>query len=116
MAARQAILTAEEIVPGEIIASDPNRVLGPAQKVVAVVHVPGGAHPSPVQGYYNRDHAFFHEYHAATREYAGWRAWQQEWIMDVPDRAAYLQKLGVERWQALQRKEHRYAAPVDYGY
>jgi glutaconate CoA-transferase subunit A len=116
MAARRTILTAEEIVPREVIDSDPNRVLGPAQKVVAVVHAPGGAHPSPVQGYYNRDHAFFHEYHAATRDLAGWQAWEREWIMDMQERQIYLQKLGAERWQALQRKEHRYAAPVDYGY
>jgi glutaconate CoA-transferase subunit A len=116
MAAHHTILTCEEIVPREVIGSDPNRVLGPSQKVVAVVDVPGGAHPAPVQGYYNRDHAFFHEYHAATRTLDGWLAWQQEWIMDVPDRRAYLSKLGQSRWQALQRKEHRYAAPVDYGY
>lgn len=116
MAARHTILTAEEIVPREVIASDPNRVLGPAQKVVAVVHVPGGAHPSPVQGYYNRDHAFFHEYHAATRAIEGWHAWQREWILDIADREVYLERLGTERWQALRPQEHRYAAPVDYGY
>jgi glutaconate CoA-transferase, subunit A len=115
MASHRAILIAEEIVPREVIGSDPNRVLGPSQHVVAVVHVPGGAHPAPVQGYYNRDHEFFHEYHAATRTIEGWQAWEKEWITDVPDRQAYLRKLD-DRWLALQRREHRYAAPVDYGY
>lgn len=116
LAARRTILLAEEIVPREVILSDPNRVLGPFQKVAAVVAAPGGAHPSPVQGYYNRDHAFFHEYHQATRTQAGWEAWRQGWILDVPGREAYLQQLGAERWRGLQRREHRYAAPVDYGY
>jgi glutaconate CoA-transferase subunit A len=115
-AARHTILTSEEIVPREVIGSDPNRVLGPSQNVVAVVEVPGGAHPAPVQGHYNRDHAFFHEYHAATRAREDWEAWLAEWIVDVPDRPAYLEKLSKARWQALQRKEHRFAAPVDYGY
>lgn len=115
-AARSAIIVAEEVVPAEVISSDPNRVLGPSSGVVAVVEEPGGAHPSPVQGYYNRDHDFYHQYHEATRTEQGWRTWMQEWVLDVPDRAAYIEKLGRERWDALQRKEHRYAAPVDYGY
>jgi glutaconate CoA-transferase subunit A len=34
----------------------------------------------------------------------------------VESRAEYLKKLGAARWSALQLKEHRYAAPVDYGY
>jgi glutaconate CoA-transferase subunit A len=116
MAARSTILLAEEIVPREVITSDPNRILGPAHKVAAVVHEPGGAHPAPVQGYYNRDHDFFHTYHRATRTREGWEAWQNEWIFERADRQAYLEKLGSDRWQSLQRKEHRYAAPVDYGY
>jgi glutaconate CoA-transferase, subunit A len=116
MAADKAIIVAEEIVGEEIIRSDPNRVLGPAHKVVAVVHEPGGAHPSPVQGYYNRDHEFFHEYHETSRSLEGWRAWEAEWIREVPDRARYLKHLGSDRWEALRPKDHAYAAPVDYGY
>lgn len=116
MAARHTILVTEEVAPREVIVSDPNRVLGPAQRVVAVVHEPGGAYPSPVQGFYNRDHKAFHEYHTATRTREGWEAWEREFILNVPDRAAYLEKVGKERWQALQPKQHRYAAPVDYGY
>lgn len=116
LAARHTILVVEEVVDRAVTASDPNRVLGPAGKVVAVVDEPGGAHPSPVQGYYNRDHEVYHAYHRATRSQEGWESWLQEWILDVPDRSAYLEKLGADYWQALQRKEHRYAAPVDYGY
>jgi len=116
VAARSTIVVAEEIVPHDIITSDPNRVLGPAHKVVAVVEEPGGAHPSPVQGYYNRDHAFFREYHAATRAPEGWAEWRRAWITDLPNRAAYLRALGADRWASLQPKTHRYAAPVDYGY
>ncbi len=116
LAARRTIVVAEEIVPAEVIKSDPNRVLGPLQKVAAVVHEPGGACPAPVQGYYNRDHEAFHAYHMATRTPQGWEGWLREWVLEVPDRAAYLQKIGEGKWQELQVKEHRYAAPVDYGY
>ncbi len=116
LAAKGVIYVAEEIVPEEIILSDPNRVLAPSFKTLAVVHAPGGAHPSPVQGYYNRDHAFFAEYHAQSRTPEGFAAWLDAWVMSVPDRAAYLEKLGAGRWAALAPCERRLAAPVDYGY
>jgi glutaconate CoA-transferase subunit A len=116
LAARGVIYIAEEIVPAEVILSDPNRVLAPGFKTLAVVHAPGGAHPSPVQGYYNRDHAAFAEYHAQSRTAEGFAAWLDEWVTTVPDSAAYLGKLGAARWSALAARERRLAAPVDYGY
>jgi glutaconate CoA-transferase subunit A len=116
LAAKGVIYVAEEIVPAEVILSDPNRVLAPGFKTLAVVHEPGGAHPSPAQGYYNRDHATFAEYHKASRTSEGFAEWLREWVLDVPDRAAYLAKLGEERWQSLTPRNQRLAAPVDYGY
>ena len=116
LAAHGVIYTTEEIVPAEVILSDPNRVLAPAAKTLAVVHVPGGAHPSPVQGVYNRDHAAFADYHEQTRTPEGFAAWLREWVHDVPDRAAYLAHLGTERWAALGVHQPRLAAAVDYGF
>jgi glutaconate CoA-transferase subunit A len=116
LAARGVIYTAEEIVPAEVILSDPNRVLAPSFKTLAVVEVPGGAHPSPVQGYANRDHAAFAEYHQRTRTADDFAAWLDEWVLGLPDRAAYLDHLGAERWRALAVRQSRPAAPVDYGY
>jgi glutaconate CoA-transferase subunit A len=114
LAARGVIYTAEEIVPAEVILSDPNRVLAPAFKTLAIVHTPGGAHPSPVQGYYGRDHAAFAEYHTRTRTEEGFADWLREWVLDLPDRAAYLEHLGAARWEALAPRERHLAAPVDY--
>src|SRR5258707_7672599 len=116
LAARGVIYTAEEIVAADVILSDPNRVLAPTMKTLAVVHAPGGAHPSPGQGHYNPDHAAFAEYHEATRTPEGFAAWLREWVLDQPDRAAYLAHLGAERWHALAVRDHLLAAPVDYGY
>jgi glutaconate CoA-transferase subunit A len=116
LASQRIIIVTEEVVPHEIIVSDPNRVLAPSFKVCAVVCEPGGAHPSPVQGYYNRDHEYYDEYHRTTRTVEGNAEWMGQWVADVKDRAEYFQKLGEGRWQGLQLKEHRYAAPVDYGY
>jgi len=114
-AARNVIVVAEEIVEPEVIASDSNRTLVPGFLVSAVVQEPRGAHPSPVQGYYGRDHKFFAEYHDETRELKGFERWLQEWVLSVPDRRTYLDKLGAARTASLAPQEHVYAAPADFG-
>ncbi|HEX4743752.1 MAG TPA: CoA-transferase [Candidatus Limnocylindria bacterium] len=112
LAARAVIVLAEEIVPRAVIASDPNRTIVPGTKVSAVVEVPGGAHPSPLQGKYGRDHEFFHEYHRATRTADGFAAWIAEWVTGLADHAAYLAKLGT-RFESL-RIEGRAAAEARF--
>jgi len=114
MAATRVIVVAEEIVPQKTIESDPNRVLAPPHKVTAVVHAPGGAHPSPVQGCWGRDHAFFHEYHAASKSADGFALWRAAWIDGVAGRAEYLQALGIDRVEGLRVRENRPAASVNY--
>lgn len=56
-AAKKAIVVVEEVVPDEVVRSDPNRTVIPAHAVDAVVECPRGAHPSFAQGYYDRDNA-----------------------------------------------------------
>jgi glutaconate CoA-transferase subunit A len=46
-ASRAVIVVAEELVEPAVIHSDPNRTFLPGFLVTAVVHLPGGAHPSP---------------------------------------------------------------------
>src|SRR5438309_4657873 len=67
LAAGRVIITCEELVDASVTLSDPNRVLLPETKVVAVVHEPGGAHPSPVQGHFKRDHVFYRNYALRSR-------------------------------------------------
>jgi glutaconate CoA-transferase subunit A len=115
-AARKIIIVAEEIVEPDVISSDPNRTLVPEFLVETVVHEPGGAHPSPVQGYYGRDHAFFAQYHEQTRGVEDFEDWLARWVVRVSDRGEYLKQLGAERVQTLGVKEHAYSAPADFGY
>jgi glutaconate CoA-transferase subunit A len=115
-AARKMIVVAEEIVELGVISSDPNRTLVPGFLVEAVVHEPGGAHPSPVQGYYGRDHAFFAQYHEQTRRVEDFEDWLAQWVLRVGDRGEYLKHLGAARVQTLGVKEHAYSAPADFGY
>lgn len=115
-AARKVIVIAEEIVSADVIASDPNRTLIPDFLAAAVVHEPRGAHPSPVQGYYGRDHAFFSQYHENSRSVEDFEQWLARWVLRVSSRQEYMNQLGVCRVEALAVHEHAYSAPADFGY
>jgi len=115
-AARKVILVVEEIAESALIASDPNRTLVPGFLVAAVVHEPWGAHPSPVQGYYGRDHAFFSAYHEESRNREGFESWLGQWVTRPVDRAAYMRQLEPGRVDGLKVRVHAMSAPVDYGY
>jgi len=115
-AAKRVIIVAEEIVEPEVIASDPNRTVIPAFLVNVVVECRYGAHPSPVQGYYKRDDAFFRQYHEQTKTKPDSDAWLQRWVYSTEDRRAYMNQLGTCRVEELGVKQHAYAAQADFGY
>ena len=115
-AAKRVIVVAEEIADAKIIASDPNRTVIPGFMVNAVVECPYGAHPSPVQGYYNRDNASFHEYHEQTKTKSQSHSWLGQWVYSVPDRRSYMEQLDAKRVAELAVKQHAYAAQADFGY
>jgi glutaconate CoA-transferase subunit A len=115
-AAKRVVVVAEEIVEPEVIASDPNRTVIPGFFVNAVVECPYGAHPSPVQGYYNRDNAFFREYHEQTKTKEAMGDWLDHWVYGVSDREAYIEQLGTAHVEDLGVKQNAYAAQADFGY
>jgi glutaconate CoA-transferase subunit A len=96
LAAARVIVTCEELVDGTSLLRHPNRILYPETKVVAVVHEPGGAHPSPVQGFFNRDHAFYRDYAQASRTHEGFEAWLKIWVFEVADRPTYLSRVDLD--------------------
>ena len=104
-AATRVIATVEEIVDDDVVRSDPNRTVVPAHAVHAVVHCPGGAHPSYAQGHYDRDNAFYREWEAISRDRDAVLSWLDDWVHGLPDRAAYLDELDAQRWAGLQVAE-----------
>ncbi|MSO19546.1 MAG: CoA transferase subunit A [Acidobacteria bacterium] len=115
-AAKHVIVVAEEIVGPKVIASDPNRTVVPGFLVSAVCAVPHGAHPSPIQGYYNRDDNYYAEYHKGTKTRADFEAWLARWVTGVKDPAAFLEQLGAERVASLAVQKPAYAAKTDFGH
>jgi len=116
LAAKKIIVVVEEVVSKAVIRRDPNRTLIPGFLVSAVVPEPWGAHPSPIQGYYNRDHEIYINYHKQSRAREDYLQWLEKWVLGVKDRQEYLKLLGEDRMRSLLVKRHKKSVPVDYGY
>jgi glutaconate CoA-transferase, subunit A len=115
-AAKRVIVVAEEIWPTARILGDPNLVITPSLKVCAVVHEPWGAYPSPVQGCYGRDHAFYARYHDESKTLDGFRRWLDAWVLEAGDWAGFLAKVGAGPRQALAVKRRRPSEPLEFGW
>ncbi len=114
-AAERVIVVVEELVSDEVVRADPNRTIIPGLIVDAVVVEPFGAHPSYVQGHYDRDNRFYREWDPISRETAATDAWLREWVHDLDGRAAYVEKLGAERVASLRPSGSAPSGSVDYG-
>jgi glutaconate CoA-transferase subunit A len=114
-AADRVIVVVEELVDEEVIRADPNRTVIPGLIVDAVVVEPFGAHPSYVQGAYDRDNRFYVEWDAISRDPARLHAWLDEWVHDLAGRAEYMERLGPEVRDRIRPTGTAVAAPIDYG-
>jgi glutaconate CoA-transferase subunit A len=113
-AADRVIVVVEELVDESVVRADPNRTIIPGLLVDAVVVEPFGAHPSYVQGYYDRDNQFYLDWEAISRDAAALDAWLDEWVYGLSGRAEYASKLGEERIAGL-RPGSAPSGSVDYG-
>jgi glutaconate CoA-transferase subunit A len=93
-AAKKVIVVVEEIVDEDAIRADPNRTMIPGVIVHAVVEEPYGAHPSFVQGYYDRDNEFYVEWEDIGKTEEGMKAYLDEWVYGLEGRKDYVEKLG----------------------
>jgi glutaconate CoA-transferase, subunit A len=113
-AAKKVILTAEEIVEESVIRSDPNRTMIPGIVVSAVCHVPYACHPSYAQGYYDRDNEFYLAWDKLSESADSVKAWLDEWVYGIKDRAEYWGKLGKETHKRLEVPQQM-SKPINYG-
>ena len=114
-AAERVIVVVEELVDESVIRADPNRTIIPGLIVDAVVVEPWGAHPSYVQGAYDRDNRFYLDWDPITREETAVQTWLTEWVYDLDGRPAYVEKLGAERMAGLRPSGSAPSGSVDYG-
>jgi len=81
LAAARAMATVEEIVD-RFEGLGTNAVVLPSWTLQAIVHVPGGAHPSYAHGYYARDNAFYVAWDAIARDRGRFAAWMNEHVIN----------------------------------
>lgn len=113
-ASDRVIVVVEELVDESVVRADPNRTVIPGLIVDAVVVEPFGAHPSYVQGAYDRDNRFYLDWDPVSRDEEALQAWLREWVYGLDGRAAYTEKLGAERVASL-RPGPAPSGSVEYG-
>ncbi|MCO5063564.1 MAG: hypothetical protein M9924_04015 [Rhizobiaceae bacterium] len=101
-AAKKVIVTVEEIVPGETFARRPEATLLPGLMVDAVVHLPFGAWPTGVYGYYDPDLDFLRSYYEASRDAKSCTAWIEQHLKSPRNHWDWLDRAGVTRLLALR--------------
>jgi glutaconate CoA-transferase subunit A len=83
LASGSAVVTVEEIV--DSFESHPNALVLPHWTVDAIVHVPGGAHPSYAHGYYARDNAAYIAWDRIAADRDRFLAWMEEHVLQVDE-------------------------------
>jgi len=102
------VLTCEEIISEEEIRRNPNMTAIPHYCVDAVVHLPFGAHPEPVDGYYWMDQPFRKNFVELSKTREGFLQWIDDWVYGCEENDQYLNKLGRDRLDALRDLEQKY--------
>lgn len=96
-ACKRLIISAEEIVPTEVIRRAPERTLIPYYLVDAVVPAPYGSHPGEMAGIYERDEKLIREWVEASKTADTATAYLGKYIYGIADHDAYLDLVGRER-------------------
>jgi glutaconate CoA-transferase, subunit A len=81
LAAKQAIVTVEEIV--DELAARPRAIVFPSWVVDAVCHVPNGSWPSYAADFSVRDNGFYEEWDGIARDRDRFRQWMDDNVLNV---------------------------------
>ncbi len=102
------LLTVEKLVSTQFIREHAHLVRIPAHVVRSVSVAPFGAHPQPMTNFgltehtgYGEDYEFRSSFRQASRSDEALDAWINTWILGCSDHASYIERLGVQRLQAL---------------
>ena len=94
-ASRVVVASAEEIVDADTLRRAPYGISLSGIYVTALVHVPGGAHPTACRGRYDMDEAHITEYLRLAKSDDSFRDYLQRHVFDLKDHTAYLEQVGL---------------------
>ena len=111
-AAKRLIITAERLIPNEVIRQDPTSTVIPYFLVDAVCEVPWGAHPTQMPYLYYFDEEHIREWLTLSRTEEGTKAYFDRYVFGVRDFEEYLERVGgVRKLTYLKRVEQLRAIP-----
>jgi len=105
-AAKTVIVTVEEIVDTDEIREQPSQTIIPGLMVDMIVHIPYGAHPTGMYGYYEHDSEHLAEYYRASRSPEDTARWLDRWVFRMPDYWTYLDTIGARKLLSLRVDPH----------
>ena len=103
LASRRIIATVEEIVPRSVIRQMPDRTVLPGFRVAAVAHVPWGAYPSYVDGYYTRDDEAYGEWDELARSDEKLSAYIETDVLGTESFSETISRIDTRRLDALRK-------------
>ena len=94
-ASHVVVASAEEIVDADTLRRAPYGISLSGIYVTALVHVPGGAHPTACRGRYDMDEGHITEYLRLAKSDDSFRDYLQRHVFDLKDHTAYLEQVGL---------------------
>jgi glutaconate CoA-transferase, subunit A len=101
-ASKRLIISAEEIVDVGEIRKQPDKTIIPYYLVDGVVHAPYGSWPGEMAGDYERDEEHYKRFIQLSKTKEDTDAYMKEWVYDLPDHKALLEKIGADRLESLR--------------
>ena len=108
-AAKNLIITCEELVDENYLKNEPDRNQIPFLHASAVIHIPHGAYPCACYGYYDYDPIFLKDYAKTARDDMQYHKYIKESILNNLTHSDFLNYIGKDRLKLI-------AADKDYGY
>lgn len=104
-ACKNLIVSTEEIVDTKEIREHPDRTIIPYYLVDAVVHAPYGSWPGEMSNLYERDEPHYQKFVKQQKTKEGMDDYMKEWVYDLPDHKALIDKVGHDRLNELMLKK-----------
>ena len=108
-AAKNLIITCEELVDENYLKKDPDRNQIPFVHANAVIHIPHGAYPCACYGYYDYDPIFLKKYAKKANNDKLYHLYIQNSVLSNPTHKDFLDSVGKDRLEMI-------AADKNYGY
>jgi glutaconate CoA-transferase, subunit A len=102
-AGRATIVTVEQLVSDQAVRERPQHTILPRDVVTCVVEAPYGAWPCACDSRYTYDLDYVAGYYRASIDPDAFSKHVDEWILELPDHAALLERIGVERLLSISR-------------